>query len=394
MKKITTLLVMALTLASAPAVAQTADSTVAKPVVEVTQGTQLSTMVWAGPLQLTVTCATPGTKIYYLTKTGLITTVPNTTSTLYEGPITVPNGTFATTRYYRFIAVKITPTDTIWSTPVSTVYKVAKEVKTFAEVIASTTANGWYAYTGGNAAVEVSVRASTAGRYALWDGTAGLIINGSKDKSPAMAKGVLVKKPFTFTRANKINNYACSPYATMNANDVPMTPEDTTVELPDPIYFNAAKVAARTNVGEIVVLPGVYLPTNKKAVGNAWLQKDTTSTTSFTIRNALGTVSSTAMAKVTSDSIRYNLYGLVNFSTATRNKSEIYPIDVTPYLKGDVNIDSVVNVTDVTYAVSHLLKLPATPFDFVNADTDENNKIDTSDVTGIVGIVLDGQEKK
>lgn len=390
MKTITSLFVMALALAStASAVAQT---TVAKPVVEVTKGTQVSGNVWAGPLELTVTCATPDVKIYYVAaSTGTI----DTTKTLYTGPVTVPTGAATQSRPYRFAAVKMTATDTVWSETVAVSYKVAKEVKTFAEAIASTTANGWYAYTGGNAAVEVSIRIKTAGRYALWDGTAGLIINGAKDKSPQMTKGTLVKKPFTFIRTNKSGSVACSPYATMSASDVPMTPEaDTTVILPDPIRFNAAKVAARTNVGEIVVLPGVYLPTDKKAVGNAWLQKDSTSTTSFTIRNALGTICTTAMAKVTSDSIRYNLYALVNFATTVRNKSELYPVDVVPYLKGDANVDSVVNVTDVTTTVAHILKQETPVFDVVNADIEENDNINSSDVAGIVGIILAGEEEK
>lgn len=61
-------------------------------------------------------------------------------------------------------------------------------------------------------------------------------------------------------------------------------------------------------------------------------------------------------------------------------------------LAGDVNGDGVVNITDVTMTVNHVLGNHAEAFDETVADMNDDGKINISDVSLIVGIVLSGQQ--
>jgi hypothetical protein len=58
------------------------------------------------------------------------------------------------------------------------------------------------------------------------------------------------------------------------------------------------------------------------------------------------------------------------------------------FLKGDVNGDGIVDVSDINLVVNYILGKNPEPFIFVNADMDDNNDIDVSDVNGIVNIIL------
>ena len=55
-------------------------------------------------------------------------------------------------------------------------------------------------------------------------------------------------------------------------------------------------------------------------------------------------------------------------------------------IKGDVNGDGRVNVTDVTTLVNMILDI--VPKDEVRADVDGNGKINVSDVTALINIIL------
>lgn len=61
-------------------------------------------------------------------------------------------------------------------------------------------------------------------------------------------------------------------------------------------------------------------------------------------------------------------------------------------LAGDVNGDGVVNITDVTMTVNHVLGNHAEAFDETVADMNDDGKINISDVSLIVGVVLNGQQ--
>ena len=61
-------------------------------------------------------------------------------------------------------------------------------------------------------------------------------------------------------------------------------------------------------------------------------------------------------------------------------------------LAGDVNGDGVVNITDVTMTVNHVLGNHSESFDETVADMNDDGKINISDVSLIVGVVLNGQQ--
>lgn len=57
-------------------------------------------------------------------------------------------------------------------------------------------------------------------------------------------------------------------------------------------------------------------------------------------------------------------------------------------LKGDVDGNGLINMTDVTAAINYILNKPVATFVFDNADVKEDKVINMSDVTGIINIIL------
>ena len=57
-------------------------------------------------------------------------------------------------------------------------------------------------------------------------------------------------------------------------------------------------------------------------------------------------------------------------------------------LKGDVDGNGLINVTDVTVVINYILNRPVTTFIFENADVKEDQIINMSDVTAIINIIL------
>ncbi len=57
-------------------------------------------------------------------------------------------------------------------------------------------------------------------------------------------------------------------------------------------------------------------------------------------------------------------------------------------LKGDVDGNGLINVTDVTVAINYILNKPVTTFIFENADVKEDQVINMSDVSAIINIIL------
>ena len=59
-------------------------------------------------------------------------------------------------------------------------------------------------------------------------------------------------------------------------------------------------------------------------------------------------------------------------------------------LRGDVNCDGMIDVSDVTDLISHVLGNPVENIDLVNAECDNEPGIDISDVTALIGRILNG----
>ena len=64
------------------------------------------------------------------------------------------------------------------------------------------------------------------------------------------------------------------------------------------------------------------------------------------------------------------------------------PVSIRDYIKGDVNIDNTVNVSDYVATANYILELDSHPFLFIAADIDENNTINVSDLVGVANIAL------
>ncbi|MDO4972208.1 MAG: M6 family metalloprotease domain-containing protein [Bacteroidales bacterium] len=60
-------------------------------------------------------------------------------------------------------------------------------------------------------------------------------------------------------------------------------------------------------------------------------------------------------------------------------------------LLGDVNKDGLVDVTDVTVLINHVLGIESTPFNSLNADIDENGTLDVTDATLLINMILNAQ---
>jgi hypothetical protein len=58
------------------------------------------------------------------------------------------------------------------------------------------------------------------------------------------------------------------------------------------------------------------------------------------------------------------------------------------FLKGDINMDGLVDVADVTTLVDYILERNPSPCDVEACDVNEDTKKDVSDVTTLVDIIL------
>jgi hypothetical protein len=72
------------------------------------------------------------------------------------------------------------------------------------------------------------------------------------------------------------------------------------------------------------------------------------------------------------------------------NKRKLGEFDEPTSLRGDVNSDGKVDVTDVTDLISYILTGNATGIDLVAANASLEGGIDVEDVTAIIGRVLTG----
>ena len=64
------------------------------------------------------------------------------------------------------------------------------------------------------------------------------------------------------------------------------------------------------------------------------------------------------------------------------------PVIIQDFIKGDVNTDGTVNVSDYVVTANYILELNPQPFVFAAADIDENETINVSDLVGVANIVL------
>ena len=92
------------------------------------------------------------------------------------------------------------------------------------------------------------------------------------------------------------------------------------------------------------------------------------------------------------DGKTYDVTGIV---TVYRGKAQVYILDMTEvadeYIRGDVDMDGFVKISDVTALVNYLLSNDATGIDLKAADTDEDTFIKISDVTTLINYLLSGK---
>ena len=65
-------------------------------------------------------------------------------------------------------------------------------------------------------------------------------------------------------------------------------------------------------------------------------------------------------------------------------------VDMTASLRGDVNGDGVVNISDVTTLIGYLLTGNSTGINLTGADTNQDGNTNISDVTALIGYQLSG----
>ena len=77
-------------------------------------------------------------------------------------------------------------------------------------------------------------------------------------------------------------------------------------------------------------------------------------------------------------------------NSANNGELKIYGIEVDNYIKGDVNGDGVVDVSDYIGVANHILGNTPVGFDTYAADVNNDGVIDVSDYIGIANIILTG----
>jgi hypothetical protein len=63
-----------------------------------------------------------------------------------------------------------------------------------------------------------------------------------------------------------------------------------------------------------------------------------------------------------------------------------------PYILGDVNMDGLTNIADVTALIDHLLGSTLDQFNELAADVDQNETINIADVAGLIDLLLNGPQ--
>ena len=133
------------------------------------------------------------------------------------------------------------------------------------------------------------------------------------------------------------------------------------------------------NVNEYVILKDITVLT------------DTASTKRF--YNAADSLVLYNQFNLTLDIENGNNYDVVGIVTIYYGKPELYIISVTEAaaagLRGDVNDDKAVNISDVTALIDYLLN-PATEINLANADCNLDSAINISDVTSLIDYLLSG----
>ena len=91
------------------------------------------------------------------------------------------------------------------------------------------------------------------------------------------------------------------------------------------------------------------------------------------------------------DGKTYDVTGLV---TVYRGKAQVYIVNMTEvapaFIRGDVDMDGFVKISDVTALINYLLSNDATGIDLNAADTDQDMFIKISDVTTLINYLLSG----
>ena len=68
--------------------------------------------------------------------------------------------------------------------------------------------------------------------------------------------------------------------------------------------------------------------------------------------------------------------------------AELKKISFRPVMKGDANVDEIVDVADITTIASFILGNSPSPFIRENADANDDDNIDVADITATAGKIL------
>ena len=74
-------------------------------------------------------------------------------------------------------------------------------------------------------------------------------------------------------------------------------------------------------------------------------------------------------------------------STEICGAEDLHP-DAVPSKKGDVNMDGIVNVSDVTALISYILGNEVSPFNESAAYVNDDSTVNVADVTLLISMVL------
>ena len=200
------------------------------------------------------------------------------------------------------------------------------------------------------------------------DGNSGMIYDTNNAIEGTFANGQVLSDGWTA----KYEVYNGLPEFT---NPVDVAADGNNTRVADPYEYTTITDA---NVNEYVIMKGLTILPDAENSKNFYNAAD-----SLLLYDQFGVQPTIEEGKT------YDVIGAV---TIYKNKVQLYIISVTEAaagLRGDVNNDKVVNISDVTVLIDYLLN-PATVINEANANVNLDEAINISDVTVLIDFLLSG----
>ena len=296
-----------------------------------------------GSQQITLSCVTPGAVIYY--------GFDNENWTEYTGPFTIDESCTV----YAYAAV-----GDAHSTVAQAKYYKANTVANIAEALALQEGNVDFMFTG-----EAIVTFQNGQNTWIKDATGYGLIRGTV---PEMAQGTVIADGWTAY----LNLYYGVPQFS-NPKNVVASEDVVTVE---PVEMTTV---SNDDVNMYITMKNQTL---------------TAAEANYTWLNADGLKFYNQFYKTEGLDIEDGkAYDVVGIATIYQNEPEVYIISVTEVqapvgLRGDVDDNQVVNITDVTALINYLLTKNAEGVNLQAADCDLSGAINISDVTALINFLL------